>query len=226
MANGLACCLLPALAAVGILVIGLVGPGVASAAAPAKQLYVSLGDSYASGYQPGVVRSESGNTRNGFAYQVPEVRGAPRLSAEARELRLRGRDDHLAHLREGVRAAGARPGRPRVPGPDPALAAAARFLRAHRGKVALVTVSIGGNDVTRCATQPDPVGCVTAAIPVIRKNVAAIAKTLRRAAGPRGPHRRDHLSRRYPRRWVNGDSASRDSPRCPLSPSRRSSTRR
>ena len=69
--------MLPALAAVGILVIGLVGPGVASAAAPAKQLYVSLGDSYASGYQPGVVRSESGNTRNGFAFQVPRF-AAPR----------------------------------------------------------------------------------------------------------------------------------------------------
>ena len=45
-------------------------PAAAQAAKPERNLYVSLGDSYASGFQPtapGVGR----NTRNGFAYQVP-----------------------------------------------------------------------------------------------------------------------------------------------------------
>ena len=44
--------------------------GGALAGKPERNLYVSLGDSYASGFQPtapGVGR----NTRNGFAYQVP-----------------------------------------------------------------------------------------------------------------------------------------------------------
>ena len=197
-----------ALVASGIVTLGLV-PGVASAAAPAKQLYVSLGDSYASGYQPGVVPGESGNTRNGFAYQGPQVRGAARLWAEARQFRLRRRDHHLADLREGVRAASVGPGGRAYPDRTQ-LAAAAGFLRAHRGEVGLVTVSIGGNDVTRCASQPDPVGCVTSAIPVIRKNVTVIAKTLRRAAGPRVRI----VGTTYPDvilgAWVNGDATSRD----------------
>ena len=201
--------MLPALAAVGILVIGLVGPGVASAAAPAKQLYVSLGDSYASGYQPGVVRSESGNTRNGFAYQVPRF-AAPR----GYRLKLVNFGCGGATTTSLISATGCAP-LALGPGgrayPDRTqLSAAARFLRAHRGEVALVTVSIGGNDVTRCAAQADPVGCVTAAIPVIRKNVATIAKTLRRAAGPRVRI----VGTTYPDvilgAWVNGDSTSRD----------------
>ena len=63
------------------------------------------------------------------------------------------------------------------------LAAAERYLRANRRKVALVTVSIGGNDVTACARQASPVPCVTAAVTTIKKNVTEIATRLRRAAG-------------------------------------------
>ena len=48
-----------------------VAPAAAPAAVP-RQLYVSVGDSYASGYQPTGV-GQGRNTRNGFAYQVPAV---------------------------------------------------------------------------------------------------------------------------------------------------------
>ncbi len=44
----------------------------AAAGQPPKGHYVSLGDSYASGYQPTGV-GQGRNTRNGFAYQVPAV---------------------------------------------------------------------------------------------------------------------------------------------------------
>src|SRR3954464_9908496 len=37
---------------------------------PPKQFYVSLGDSYATGYQP-TAQGVGKNTRHGFAYQVP-----------------------------------------------------------------------------------------------------------------------------------------------------------
>ena len=63
------------------------------------------------------------------------------------------------------------------------IAAAERFLRAHRGKVGLITVSIGGNDVTMCARQADPIACVGAAVQAIKKNVTTIAQRLREAAG-------------------------------------------
>ena len=48
-----------------------VAPAAAPAAVP-RQLYVSVGDSYASGYQPTGV-GQGRNTRNGFADQVPAV---------------------------------------------------------------------------------------------------------------------------------------------------------
>lgn len=48
----------------------------AAEAAPPKRLYVSLGDSYASGYQPSAV-GPGRNSRNGFAYQVPRASCAP-----------------------------------------------------------------------------------------------------------------------------------------------------
>jgi lysophospholipase L1-like esterase len=63
------------------------------------------------------------------------------------------------------------------------LAAAQRFLRRHRGKVGLITVSIGGNDVTKCAREADPIPCVVAAVTAINQNVTTIAQRLRKAAG-------------------------------------------
>src|SRR4051812_45220222 len=56
------------LALLGALV--LAAPASADAAKPKQQLYVSLGDSYASGWQPTAV-GKGRNTTNGFAYQVP-----------------------------------------------------------------------------------------------------------------------------------------------------------
>src|SRR5215211_7569388 len=54
------------------LAVGLLLPAAADAAKPKRQLYVSLGDSYAIGYQPSVLHP-AGGTRNGFAYQLPEL---------------------------------------------------------------------------------------------------------------------------------------------------------
>ena len=52
------------------LVATLAVPAVAQAAKPERNLYVSLGDSYAAGYQP-TAPGVGKTTRNGFAYQVP-----------------------------------------------------------------------------------------------------------------------------------------------------------
>ena len=66
-------------------------------------------------------------------------------------------------------------------------AAAEAFLTAHRGHIGLITVSIGGNDVTACATQSNPIGCVATAVTGITKNVTSLAVALRAAAGPGVP---------------------------------------
>jgi lysophospholipase L1-like esterase len=66
-------------------------------------------------------------------------------------------------------------------------AAAEAFLTTHRGHIGLITVSIGGNDVTACATQANPISCVSTAVAGITKNLTSLAASLRTAAGPGVP---------------------------------------
>jgi lysophospholipase L1-like esterase len=152
---------------------------------PAKQLYVSLGDSYATGYQATGVK-QGQNTTNGFADQLP------------REARKRGYRLKLVNFGCGganttsiLQQVGCRPDARAVGGPDYStttqIAAAERYIRKHRKRVGLITVSIGGNDVTKCASDPDPIACVGAAVQGIKDNVGVLTRRLRAAAGPRTP---------------------------------------
>jgi lysophospholipase L1-like esterase len=157
----------------------LTAPAVAGAAP--KQLYVSLGDSYATGYQ---VTPEGGrNTRNGFAYHLPGL--AAKRGYDFKLVNFGCGGETSTSLLERVAVC-------RGPGPGgrdyagtTQIHAAEKFLRAHRGRVKLITVSIGGNDVTACVRQPDPVACVATAVQTMEENVAATARRLRRAAGAR-----------------------------------------
>jgi lysophospholipase L1-like esterase len=172
----------PTLAA-ALLAAALLVPSAAHAQ-EREQLYVSLGDSYATGYQPtGVGQGRS--TRHGFAHQLPAL------------ARKRGWDLKLVNFGCGgatttslVRTKGCVPlaraldGAPY--GGRTQLQAAERFIRRSRDRVGLITVSIGGNDVTSCARgAADPVACVGAAVQGIETNVAATVRRLQRAAGPR-----------------------------------------
>jgi lysophospholipase L1-like esterase len=172
-------------AALACALLALALPSAAGAAAkrPAEKLYVALGDSYATGWQatgPG----RGSNTRNGYPYQVPGL-------AAQRGHRLRlvnfgcGGATTFSLMRQTVPCA---PRARAIGGPSwggrTQLAAAERYLRANRGRVGLVTVSIGGNDVTKCARVPQPIPCVGTAVEDIKANVGAIARRLRAAAGP------------------------------------------
>jgi lysophospholipase L1-like esterase len=147
-----------------------------------KQYYVSIGDSYAAGYQP-TGTATGATTRNGFAYQ---------LGADAK---ARGYDLSLvnfgcsgattASLLHAPGCAGSDLG----PGaasysPKTQAAAAEQFLRAHRSQVGLVTVSIGGNDITTCGFSASPLSCLTPALDQAKANLAALLTGLRAAAGP------------------------------------------
>lgn len=139
-------------------------------------LYVSIGDSYAAGYQP-----DKGNNRAGFAYQV-----ADRLAAQGAPLQLvnfacSGATTASILERAGCDSLG--PGAPAYPD-QTQVGAVQRFLAEHPGQVKLITVSIGGNDVTACATQADPVGCVSQAVTALKANLATLLADLRQAAGP------------------------------------------
>ena len=153
----------------------------AAQAAKKPSFYVSLGDSYASGYQAtGAGVGE--NTRNGFAYQLVG-------KARKRGHRLKlvnfgcGGETTTSILeRKTPCGRGSSPGGPKYDGRTQ-VAAAERFLRRNRGKVSLITVSIGGNDVTACARAADPVACVGTAVTGIKENGGALVKRLRKAAG-------------------------------------------
>jgi lysophospholipase L1-like esterase len=154
-----------------------------AAAAPKRQYYVSLGDSYAAGFQPtGVGRGHY--TRWGFAYQVPT-----KAAHRGYRLKLVNFGCGGATTSSLLHARGCPPQSTGVDGQRyphrTQIAAADRFLRRHRHSTALVSVSIGGNDVTACAKDPNPIPCVTAATARIKRNVARAAKRLRKAAGPK-----------------------------------------
>ena len=165
------------------LVATLAVPAVAQAAKPERNLYVSLGDSYAAGYQPtapGVGRT----TRNGFAYQVPGL-AKPR-GYKLKLVNFGCGGETTVSLRERTTECGRGLGPGGVKyGGTTQLKAATKYIRAHKEKIALITVSIGGNDVTKCAAAPNAVDCVAGAVGDINKNVGTIAKALRKAAGPK-----------------------------------------
>jgi lysophospholipase L1-like esterase len=164
--------------------LALAVPAAAHAAEPKRQYYVSLGDSYATGFQPSVVHQATG-TRNGFAYQVPAL-------AKRRGYRFKlvnfgcGGETTVSLLERTAPCAGPGPGGVDYAG-STQIAAAERFLRKHRGRVGLITVSIGGNDVTRCVRDPNVAPCVAAGIESVKKNVTLIAERLRAAAGRKVP---------------------------------------
>jgi lysophospholipase L1-like esterase len=142
----------------------------------ADQVYVSVGDSYATGYQPSV----EGGVEGGFADLVAAESGLRLIN-----LACNGATSTTLRDRPGCspanRAAGA---------PDPAgrtqLDAAVRTLREHKGRVGLVTVVIGGNDLVPCAQSSSPaeaLSCASAAVSEVRSALSDLLPALREAAG-------------------------------------------
>jgi hypothetical protein len=138
--------------------------------------YVSLGDSYSVGYQP-VLGATTGYT----GYVAKKTRltlvnfgcgGATTTSL----VDSVGCPDNIPHTAGAVL----------YPTTTQAVAAEA-FITAHRGHIGLITVSIGGNDVTACGAQANPIACVTTAVAGITQNVTSLAAALRADAGPKVP---------------------------------------
>jgi len=148
------------------------------------QYYVSLGDSYASGYQPPAAGAAAGNTKEGFVYQLPAL--AARRGWKLRVVNfacggatttsiLQQKDCPQPALGPGASGYGGKT----------QIQAAEAFLKKNRRNVGLITVSIGGNDVTACAREPaTAVTCVATAIAPLRANVKTLVTRLRKAAGP------------------------------------------
>ncbi len=146
-----------------VVVVGLSGGGRAAAAAPSPY-YLSLGDSYSIGYQPGI-----GGTSGYTGY----VAGALALRAEnfgcggattTSILHSSGCGDPASQ--DAVHYAGITQEK-----------AVLNFIGAHKGAVRLITVSIGGNDFDGCSTAP----CVQAAMPTMEANIKSLVGALSRA---------------------------------------------
>lgn len=163
-------------ATVGVAVGGMSGAAGAAARSGSKTYYVSLGDSYSVGYQP-----RKGSTIGYTGYV------AARTHLALANFGCGGATTGSILNAVGCPAAlSAKFGRVSYPTTTQASAAEA-FIRAHAGHIGLITVSIGGNNITACATASNPISCVATAVTGITTDVTALAGALRQAAGATVP---------------------------------------
>lgn len=145
--------------------------------------FISLGDSYSVGYQP---QPTAGSTK-GYTVAVAKKE---KLTLE--NFGCGGATTSSILNYTGVCSATPTQGQygpPAANNPGPhttgntQIQDAVAFIKAHSGQIGLITVSIGGNDVTSCASAADPITCVANAIGAIQTNVTTLANDLASAAG-------------------------------------------
>lgn len=138
--------------------------------------YLSLGDSLSQGIQPGPTGS-NGPTAQGYSDQLERMLRTTIPRIELVKLGCSG--ETTATMIYG--------GKCQYPAGSQ-LAQADRFLRSHRGKVALITMDIGANDPNSCVLG-QPVshifGCLSSRIIQTERNIVSILGSLRAAAGKR-----------------------------------------
>ncbi len=155
-----------------------------AAARAEKPFYVNVGDSYAVGYQPGrATGGKGGATTDGYAERVAAIAAEYGYPVRLRNFGCVGASSRSLLERPGcpteIQAA-----RHAVHYKETQAAAAVRFLRKHRGKTRVVTVSIGRNDIRHCLRAAD-VSCVRAASSGLSANLTTLLGQLRDAAGPK-----------------------------------------
>lgn len=146
-----------------------------------KQLYVSIGDSYAAGYQP-TSTGHGSTTRNGFAYQVVGKAKSKGYDYQLVNFGCAGATTSSVLTSPGCKPDFLGPGAPSYS--QPQAAAAEAYIRAHKADIGLITVSIGGNDITSCAVASDATSCVLGAMQKVKTNLTTLLTGLRAAAGP------------------------------------------
>lgn len=167
--------------AMSVMVVALVTvSGASSAKGTPEKYYVSLGDSYSVGYQP----SPTAGATSGYTGYV-----AKKLKLQLENFGCGGATTSSILNTVGCASPYGPPAATDAVGypTQTQEAAAVAFIEAHAGQIGLITVSIGGNDVTSCATASNPVGCVATAAGTIGTNVTTLAKDLRTAAGSTVP---------------------------------------
>lgn len=169
-----------AVCALGLSALALVA--VAPAAYAAKrtpvQYFLSMGDSYSVGAQDSVGHA----TLHGPANQLLPLARARGYRFKLVQLGCGGATTGSMLTQKGCSTAARAPGEANYPSITQVQAAVA-FIRKHPGKVGLVTISIGGNNVTPCIPLTNRIACVRTAMKTVSKNVRTIVKRLRAAGG-------------------------------------------
>jgi len=139
----------------------------ADAADHSSPRYLALGDSLAFGYQP------TQDFTQGYVNQLYATLHTDQPRLQLTNLGCPGETTTT------MRTGGVCP----YPGHGSQLDTALAFLRAHPGRVRLITIDIGGNDVNRCvsATGID-LACVDQGLLAIAVNLSVIVPRLRAAA--------------------------------------------
>ncbi len=138
--------------------------------------YLALGDSLSQGVQPDAAGA-SVETRDGYPDQLYAMLRRSHPTLELVKLGCPG-ETTTTMINGGIC---------RYPGGSQ-LKAADAILRAHRGRVLLVTIDIGANDPEQC-TGGDPTltqlaSCAATGIPVAVTHLTTIMASLKAAAGP------------------------------------------
>jgi lysophospholipase L1-like esterase len=137
---------------------------------PPVSYYLALGDSLSRGVEPDS-SGASVETQHGYADQLYAMLRKDQRGLRLVKLGCPGEttatmiSGGICHYRAGSQ-----------------LTAAIRFLRAHQGKVALVTLDIGANDPETCLTDPAPANfatCVGRMVPKATTNLTTIVTGLR-----------------------------------------------
>lgn len=170
-----------------VLVLSQASQAAVKEKANAVSYYVSLGDSYSVGYQP----SPTAGATSGYTGYVAKKE---KLTLENFGCGGATTSSILTYTGSCVvTPASGQYGPPAATDPGPAISGdtqlqnAVAFIKGHSGEIGLITVSIGGNDVTSCASASNPITCVSAATSTIQTNVSSLASQLRAAAGSSVP---------------------------------------
>jgi lysophospholipase L1-like esterase len=142
------------------------------------QFFLSLGDSYAVGFQNDINEP----TTNAPANQLVPLAAKRGYRFKLINLGCAGATTGSMLTQINCPAPARAPGAAGYPNQTQTQAAIA-FIKKHPGRVGLVTISIGGNDVDGCIAAADLVGCTAKNMPKATANLTEIVKQLRAAGG-------------------------------------------
>ena len=150
--------------------------------------YVSVGDSYPAGFRPNGAGPGS-TSLDAFVYQVQDKLAQRRDGWATVNFACSGETAYAMTFEPGCESAALAPGGAHYPD-IPQAVAAADFIGAHRDRIGLVTIVMGGNDVLRCLDEGDAAGaqrCAEVEVPRVVLSVDSLLSRIRGTLGPTAP---------------------------------------